>query len=128
MQNSQRLSQLRQELMRLYQPTLDDLAAFLSGHPLIKGSVYTLNRKCSKPSCRCARGEHHAMVVLTASMGGKTRLWTVPEERMEEIRQGTEHYRRFRKARAAFLKKYSQRQIEMRRLIDAIEKIRTRQP
>jgi hypothetical protein len=128
MQSDQRLAQLRQELRRLYQPNLDDLAIFLSGHPLIKGSVYTLNRKCSKPSCRCARGEHHAAVVLTASMGGKTRLWTIPEECLEEIRQGTENYRRFRKARAAFLKKCGQRQTEMRRMIDAIEKARTRQP
>lgn len=68
------------------------------------------------------------MVVLTASMGGKTRLWTIPEERVEEIRQRTEQYRQFRKARAAFFKKHVQRQTEMRRLIDAIEKIRTRQP
>jgi hypothetical protein len=128
MQNNQRLTQLRQELMRLYQPDIDDLAAFLSSHRLIKGSVYTLKRKCSKPSCRCARGEHHAMVVLTASMGGKTRLWTIPEEHMEEIQEGTDHYRRFRKARAAFLKKHTQRHAEMKRLIDAIEKIRTRQP
>jgi len=128
MQSNQRLSQLRQELMRLHQPAIDDLAPFLSGHPLIKGSVYTLKRKCSKPSCRCARGEHHAMVVLTASMGGKTRLWTLPEERVEEIRQGTRNYRQFRKARTAFLKRCAQRQTEMRRIIDAIEKTRTQQP
>jgi len=128
MQNNKQISQLRQELMRRYQPDLDDLAPFLSGHSLIKGSVYTLKRKCSKPSCRCARGEHHAMIVLTASMGGKTRLWTIPEERVEEIRQGTQNYRQFRKARADLLKGCAQRQIEMRRIIDAIEKIRVRQP
>jgi hypothetical protein len=87
-----------------------------------------LRRKCSKPSCRCARGEHHAMLVLTASIGGKTRLWTIPGDRAAEIRRKTHDYRQFRKARSAFLKKCTQRQAEMRRIIDAIEEIRTRQP
>lgn len=107
---------------------MEDLAPFLSGHPLIKGTVYTLRRKCSKPSCRCALGERHASVVLTASIGGKTQLWTIPEERLDEVRERTERYRRFRKARAAFLKKCAQRQAEILRLIDDIEKIRTAQP
>lgn len=122
------ISQLRQKLLELYHPAPDELAPFLSSHPLVKGTVYTLRRKCSKPSCRCARGERHATVVLTASIGGKTRLWTIPQERIEEIRERTEHYRRFRKARAAFLKRCSQRQAETLRLLDAVEKIRTQQP
>jgi hypothetical protein len=128
MQRNKRLSQLRQELIRLYQPALDDIGPFLAGHPLVKGTVYTLRRKCSKPSCRCARGEHHAMVVLTASMGGKTQLWTIPEDRIEEIRQQADHYRQFRQARARFVKECAKRQAAMLRLIDSIAKIRTQTP
>lgn len=122
------LSELRQKLIGLSRFPIDDLAPFLSGHPLVKGTVYTLRRKCSKPSCRCARGEHHASVVLSASIGGKTRLWTIPEERLEEIRERAVCYRQFRKARSAFLKKCAQRQEEILHLIDAIEEVRTKQP
>lgn len=124
----QDLSELRQKLLEFHNPAADDLAPFLSIHPLVKGTVYTLRRKCSKPSCRCARGERHETVVLTASLAGKTRLWTIPPERIAEIQERTESYRRFRKARAAFLKKCAQRQVELLRLLDAVEKIRTQQP
>lgn len=128
MQNRPQLAGLRQKLIQLGEFSRDDLAAFLSDHPLIKGTVYTLRRKCSKPTCRCAQGERHAAVVLTASVKGKTRLWTLAHDRIEEVRERTEVYRRFRKARVAFVKRSSQRQTAMLRLIDAIEDVRTRQP
>ena len=124
----QGLSHLRQQLLGLHQPAPDDLGPFLSNHPLVKGTVYTLRRRCSKPSCRCARGERHETIVLTASVGGKTRLWTIPEERIEEIRQRAEQYRQFRRARARFVKACAKRQAAMLSLIDAIERIRTRTP
>ena len=124
----QELSQLRQKLLALYHPPPEEIAPFLSNHPLVKGTVYTLRRKCSKSSCRCARGERHETVVLTASVGGKTRLWTIPNEHVGEIRQRTEQYRQFRRARTCLLKECGKRQAEMLRLIAAIEKARTRQP
>lgn len=121
-------SQLRQRLLELCQVSRDDLGVFLSDHPLVKGTVYTLRRKCSKPSCRCAQGERHASVVLTANIKGKTRLWAIAADRVEELRERTQAYRQFRKARAAFLKQCVQRQVAMLRLIDAIGKARVRQP
>ena len=121
-------SQLRQRLIELCQVSRDDLGVFLSDHPLVRGTVYTLRRKCSKPSCRCAQGERHASVVLTANIKGKTRLWAIAADRVEELRERTEAYRQFRKARAAFLKQCVQRQVAMLRLIDAIGKARVRQP
>ena len=128
MQTGSQLSELRQKLIQLCQVSRDDLGTFLCNQPLTKGTVYTLKRKCSKFSCRCAQGQRHESVVLTASMNGKTRLWTLPKERIEEVRGWTEAYRQFRKARSAFLKQCVQRQADMLRLIDAIEKARTRQP
>ena len=104
------------------------MAPFLSDHPLIKGTVYSLRRTCGKPSCRCARGERHVSVVLTASVNGKTRLWTLAEDRLTEVREGTQAYRRFRQNRAALVKRMTQRQAELLVVIDAIEKARTRQP
>jgi hypothetical protein len=129
MQNAApKLADLRQKLIQLSQASRDNLAVFLSAHPLVRGTVYTLRRKCSKPSCRCAQGERHASVVLTANIKGKTRLWTIAADRIEELREQTEAYRQFRKARTSFLKRWAQRQAAMLRLIDAIGKARTKQP
>ena len=129
MQNKRNaLTQLRQELIEHCQVPRDDLGVFLSDHPLVRGTVYTLRRKCSKPACRCAQGKRHSTIVLTANIAGKTRLWTIAADRVEELRERTEAYRQFRKARAAFLKQCVQRQAAMLRLIDAIGKIRTQQP
>lgn len=124
----QNLSQLRLKLLKLYRSDPDDLAPFLSNRTLTKGTVYTLRRKCSNPSCRCARGELHENIVLTASIGGKTRLWTIPEDQIEEIRQQAERYRQFRRARRYLVKEWGKRQAAMLRLIDAIEKIRLQIP
>ena len=125
---SRQLSRLRQELIQLRDSPVDDFAVFLSNHPLVKGTVYPLRRRCSKPTCRCLRGALHETVVLTANILGKTRLWTVPEDQIQDLRRQTEDYRRFRKARAAFKKKAGKRQAEMLRRIDALQKIRTQQP
>lgn len=121
MQNRQRLSKLRQKLILLHQRPKDDLSPFLSEAPLVKGTVYPLRRKCSKVSCHCFRGILHETQVLTASIGGRTRLWSIPEDRLAEIRQKAENYRRYRQARAAI----TQRQREMVNIMNAIERIRT---
>ena len=123
-----RLSRLRQNLVKLSRLPEDLLASFLAGEPLIKGTLYTLRRKCSKPSCRCARGELHAGLVLTASISAKTRLWTIAPGRLGEIRQSTQAYHRFRLARRELLQEFSRRRVQMLRTIDAIEKIRLRRP
>jgi len=128
MQNGKKLSRLRQRLRELSSTMAEDVGSFLSDSPLRRGTVYTLRRKCSKPSCRCARGQRHESVVLTTSVSGKTRLWAIPKEDIEAVRQETERYRQFRKSRAALAKRLAQHQAEMLRIIDAIEKLRMKQP
>lgn len=123
-----RLSQLRQKLTELGHLPSDLLSSFLAGDPLIKGTLYTLRRKCSKASCRCMRGELHASLVLTASIKAKTRLWTIAPERIREIRRSSQAYHRFRQARRELLKEISRRRAQMLRIIAAIEKIRLRSP
>lgn len=95
---------------------------------MIKGTLYPLRRKCAKAYCRCARGPLHETMVLSASVSGKTRLWTIPAERIEEIRRMTEQYRRFRQARAELVKLYAHQSSQMLRMIDAIERIRKKEP
>ena len=116
-------SRLRQKLRELAYAVPAGIGPFLSSEAIVKGSVYTLRRKCSKPSCRCARGKKHESVVMTASMGGKTRLWTLSADEILELRRRTERYRQFRRARMELVK----RQREMLRLINAIAKARTQQ-
>ena len=125
---SNRLSSLRQKLLQCPEIPKQALSPFLSSSPITKGTVYTLRRKCSRPNCRCARGELHASLVLTASISGKTRLWTINKERYERLRQFTGEYRRFRQARSCFLKAHERRKNEILSIIDSIEKIRFRQP
>jgi hypothetical protein len=117
-------SRLRQQLRDLASAALGEIGPFLADEPLVKGTVYTLRRRCGKPTCHCASGAKHETVVMTASLDGKTRLWTLAEDQISQLRHRTERYRQFRRARAQVLK----RQREMLRLIDAIEKARTRQP
>ena len=124
----ERLSRLRQQLLRLYRQPEPLLERFLEGRPLTKGTLYVLRRKCGKPSCRCAKGQRHETMAVSARVAGKTRLWTISPERVAEIRRRIEHYRRFRRARAAFINHHRRRLRRMLKLIDAILRIRGREP
>lgn len=42
-----------------------------SGTPMIKGSIYTRERLCGKPQCRCVRGHRHRDRVLAIRRGGR---------------------------------------------------------
>ena len=113
----QALVQLREELGRL-------LEVFLAQDPLVKGSVYTLRRRCGKPTCACVGGALHGTVVLSWSEGGRTRLLPLPPGRQGELRAGVRRYQRVRRARARLVKLHA----EMLRLIDALEAGRREAP
>lgn len=113
----QALGELRKELGRL-------LEVFLARATLVKGSVYTLRRRCGKPTCGCARGARHGTLVLSWSEGGRTRLRTIPPGRQGEIQGGVRRYQRFRRARARLVKLHAQ----MLALIDALEAGRREAP
>ncbi|MGQ9696119.1 MAG: DUF6788 family protein [Thermodesulfobacteriota bacterium] len=74
----QKFTQLRQTLLRLANEIRGLIEPFFSDRPVIKGTVYELKRKCGKPGCKCARGELHTRMVVSASEGGKTRLQVIP--------------------------------------------------
>jgi len=76
------------------------LEAVYGRGPLVKGNVYEMARKCGKPSCACCRGELHRSMALSWSLRGKTRLMSVPPERLLELREKSEEYLRVRGARA----------------------------
>ena len=120
----QRLSRLRQTLVRMKDQPGQLLPVFLNNRPLVKGTVYPLRRRCGKSTCRCAQGELHESLVLTASVEGRTRLQSLPEEKIERVREFTRCYQQFRTARADFVKLYTQ----MVKIIDTIERLRRVKP
>jgi len=109
----QALRQLAGELPQLVKPVLED-------RPVIKGSVYEIKRRCGKPGCKCARGELHKSMVLSASEQGRTKLRAIPRGRLTAVRRKVAAYQRIRRVRARLVKT-QQKMIE---IIDQIEELR----
>jgi len=117
MQRQPSLSRIRQALVHLRDELGQLLEVFLARDPLVKGSVYTLYRRCGKATCGCVRGPRHGTLVLSWSEGGRTRLRTLPPGRQGELRARVRRYQRFRRARARLVKLHAQMVV----LIDALE-------
>lgn len=122
--DTQNLSRLRQDLRRLVVELEGSIKAVFGRGPLVKGTVYEMARKCGKSSCACARGELHRSMVLSWSNKGKTRLRSIPHERLMELRGKSEEYQRLRGARA----KVAAISRKMLAAIDQIERIRREEP
>jgi hypothetical protein len=116
----QSISHLRQELRRLLEDLECSVEVVFGRAPLIKGNVYEMARKCGKPSCTCTRGQLHKSLVLSWSHQGKTRLKSIPAEKLAELRRKSEEYLRFRRARAQVTVIHKQ----MLEVIDRIETLR----
>jgi hypothetical protein len=96
----EKLSRLRQSLREILTELEKSLDVAFGRAPMIKGNVYELARKCGKPTCACTRGELHRSMVLTWSHEGKSKLFSIPSERLSEFQQKSEEYLKFRRARA----------------------------
>ncbi len=118
------LSRLRQKLVALREELGRLLEVFLARDSLVKGSVYTLQRKCGKPRCACARGALHGTLVVSWSEAGRTRLQPLPPGRRGDLRAAVRRYQRFRRARARLVKLHA----EMLALIDALDRGRREAP
>ena len=115
-----RLSSLRSQLLQAQQLLPGLLEACFAREPLLPGSLYTLRRKCGKPSCRCSRGELHESTVLSYRGQGKPRNLTTAPEHLPALRAMTDHYRTCRQARARLVR--WQRQVLD--LVDALQAAR----
>lgn len=120
----QNLSRLRQALRQRLKDLESSLEVVFGRAPLVKGNVYEMARKCGKPSCACTRGELHRSMVLSWSQRGKTRLFSIPPDRLAELREKSEEYLRFRRTRA----RVSEICQGMVALLDRIEKLRREAP
>lgn len=122
--NPSNLSRLRQTLRRLLQDLEHSLEVAFGRSSLVKGNVYELARKCGKPNCICTRGELHRSMVLTWSEEGKSRLVSIPPERLGELKEKSEAYLRFRRTRA----RVTEISREIVAVLDQIEKLRREEP
>ena len=64
-----------------------------SEFPLLRGVLFTLRRKCGKPSCRCATGEPHESPALAYPSGGRTKTMTLTEQDVPGVGAALERYR-----------------------------------
>jgi len=118
------LSRLRQALRERLADLEKSLGVAFGRAPMVKGNVYELARKCGKPTCACARGELHRSMVLTWSQEGKSKLLSIPPQRLSELREKSEEYLRFRRARARVTEICK----KILGVMDRIEKLRREEP
>lgn len=116
----EKFSRLRHSLVELLDEMRGLIEPFFSDRPVIKGTVYELKRKCGKPGCKCAQGELHARMVVSASEGGKTRLRAIPRGFLVDTQQRVRRYQELRRARARVVEIHRQ----ILKLIDEMEGMR----
>jgi len=118
--DKQKFSRLRQSLVQLSKEIRKLINPFLSDKPVIKGSVYELKRKCGKPGCKCAQGQLHGRMVVSASEKGKTRLCVIPSGFLVEVQGKVRRYQDLRHARARLVEVHK----KMLQVIDEMEAMR----
>src|SRR4030067_3676332 len=116
----EKFSRLRQSLVHLVREMKQLGDPFFSDRPVIKGTAYELRRRCGKPGCKCAQGELHARMVVSASEGGKTRLQVIPKGFLVEVQGKVRRYQELRRVRARLGEIYQ----KMLKVIDQIEAMR----
>lgn len=117
------LSTLRSQLLAVLPQVQELFHVFLGREPLLPGSLYTLRRRCGKPTCHCAQGELHASTVLSYRGQGRPQNITPPVEKLSEVRKLTDAYRQFRQARTQLLRLQKQ----MLTLLDGLEAARVQE-
>jgi hypothetical protein len=118
--DKRKFSQLRHSLRRLSDELRQLINPSFSDKPVIKGSVYELKRKCGKPGCKCAQGELHSRMVVSASEKGKTILRVIPHGFLVEVQGNVRRYQELRRARARLVGVHR----KMIQVIDEMEVIR----
>lgn len=118
--NKKTFSQLRQSLGRRAGEVRQIIEPFFSDTPVIKGSVYELKTKCGKPACKCAQGQLHHRMVLSASEKGKTRLRVIPHGFLVDVQTKVRRYQELRRARVRLIEMHG----NMLQLMDEMEAMR----
>ena len=118
--DKKKFSQLRQSLAGLANEIRQIVEPFFSDKPVIKGSVYELKTKCGKPGCKCAKGQLHSRMVLSASEKGKTILRAIPHGFLVEVQTKVRCYQELRRARTRLVEVHK----EILKVMDQMEAMR----
>ena len=59
---------------------------------MLRGVLFTLRRKCGKPTCRCATGEPHETPALAYPDRGRTKTLTLAHVDLETVRAALDRY------------------------------------
>lgn len=62
------------------------------GLVMLRGSLYTLRRRCGKPNCRCASGDAHESPALAYPRAGRTGTLSLAEADLEEVSAALARY------------------------------------
>ncbi len=116
----EKFSRLRQSLLQMVNEMKRLVEPFFSDRPVVKGTVYELRRKCGKPGCKCAQGELHTRMVVSASEKGRTRLRVIPRGFLVEVQRKVKRYQELRRGRAQLVTIHRQ----MLRILDEMEAMR----
>jgi hypothetical protein len=65
---------------------------------MVRGTLFTLRRRCGKPNCRCATGPGHESPALAYPQGGRTKTVTLAAADVDEVRAALERYNTARAA------------------------------
>ncbi len=115
-----KFSQLRQSLRRLVNEIRQVGEPFYSDKPVTKGSVYELKTKCGKPGCKCAKGQLHHRMVVSASEKGKTKLRAIPHGYLVEVQTKVRRYQELRRVRVRLIEVHK----KMLQVMDEMESMR----
>jgi hypothetical protein len=61
---------------------------------LLRGSLIVLRRKCGKLACHCADGDPHETPALSYSVKGVTKILTLRQKDILEVKAALARYRR----------------------------------
>lgn len=115
------ISRIRQRIAQLARQRQAAERVLLGRPELLKGTVTEVQRTCGKAGCKCAKGQEHICYQLSASIEGRTRTRNVPRKYLPEVKDLTDNYRRFRQARATWVRLNAQ----IIELINQLEAART---
>lgn len=59
---------------------------------MVRGALFTLRRRCGKPSCHCATESGHESPALAYPEGGRTKTMTLSAADVDEVRAALERY------------------------------------
>lgn len=59
---------------------------------IIRGTLFTLRRRCGKPNCHCVSGPPHESPALAYPQRGRTKTVTLAASEVEQVRAALQRY------------------------------------